>query len=99
MSITFKTKSKSTVRVFHFVSIAILLLLLSLVLISSLLVGNHHCNEEHCVICLLSSNMTAFIVSIKAVCTFILIVSALGVYKFNNNPSETLITLKRKLTI
>ena len=99
MSRTFKGKSELKIRTLHFVAVAFLLLILSLVLISSLLVGDHYCNEDHCIICFLSSNVTAFTVSIKAVCTLVFIVSALGIYKFNNNPSQTLITLKRKLTI
>lgn len=89
----------SAIRVGKAVCVVILLLVLSLVLISSLLVGEHHCNEEHCVICLLSSNMTAWGISIKAFCTFVLVISVLNAHIFNNNRSETLITLKRKLTI
>ena len=96
MNRAFKTKK---IRVLRFAAVTFLILVLSVVLISSLFADNHHCNEDHCAICLLSSSMRAFSVSIKAICTLIVVISALGSYKFNNNPIETLITLKRKLTI
>ena len=81
------------------ISVVALILVLSIVFISALLVGEHHCSEDNCIICLLSSNMTSWGISIKAVCVLILIVGLVGFCKFNNNPSQTLITLKRKLTI
>ena len=81
-----------------FFLLLLVLILASFVFLSPVLAGDHQCADGHCIVCLLSSNTTANLVCAVVFFSLVVSVTVISVRQHNENRSETLITLKRKLT-
>ena len=82
----------------RFFSLFLVFVLLSFAFLSPVLVGDHQCTDGHCIVCLLSSKISA---NFAVVVVFVAVVLSVTIFAARNNNEktrETLITLKRKLT-
>ena len=82
----------------RFFSLFLVFVLLSFVFLSPVLVGDHQCTDGHCIVCLLSSKISANLAAAVVFVTFVVSVTVFVVRHNNEKTCETLITLKRKLT-
>ncbi len=78
----------------------ICLLLVALLVISPLLLTDHDCSCEQCVLCLLSSGIKSGIACFATFGFILLVLSShYGTHREGVKKTETLVDLKRKLTI
>ena len=88
------------VRVSSFLRLIVCVLLAVLLLISPIILTEHDCSSELCVLCLLSSSLS-FSALLFVAFSFIFVLGLLRctAHNANRRKSETLVALKRKLSI